>query len=884
MKTPKSFTDLVVMKFRLYSGLFFNLPFDNLVSTGNALSFFTNYCQEMLAIGKSPDIIVKDFFSLRLGLKNFSEISDHIFTFMRLLERQIVLFDAVEDASFYLVRDLDGAGSLNEATIRIEEDNLIEQAGQLLDNFGVRIVLTAHPTQFYTEPVLRIISELGKAIRQNDVLEVNNLLLQLGLTRFKKRECPTPYDEAKAIVWYMEKVLYEEVPKVQQKLLNIGQIKNVEDNSFRSLIELGFWPGGDRDGNPNVTVPISKKIGRLLRRSIINLYIRDINTLKTRLTFDGVIEYLEDISEKLNQSLIENSCDNDAFSSENKYYLSSSELLKDLYACLAILNKNHQGIFSEKLELLIAKVNCFGFYFGIMDLRQDSRVLAKTIDQVSSILNLSKIDYSNLKQDERMKFLANIDDSNITNKYDIILDKICDPIQRDCLEVFRFAMEMQNKNGERSIHRFIISNTNGPADILSLRLLALCAGYTSDNLLFDFVPLFETIDDLKAATKTMETIWSFPIYRKHIEKRNFVQHIMLGFSDGTKDGGYLSANWSIYRAKQALSTLAKKHHITLIFFDGRGGPPARGGGNTHKFYRSLGRDIETHAIHLTIQGQTISSNYGTPVSASYNLEQLASAVLDNYLYPQTTEWHLDKSESILLDELADISQEKYIKLRNHKDFLTYIENLSPLRYYAQANNSSRPPKRNNSDKLKLEDLRAIPFVGAWSQLRLNIPGYFGLGTALEEIWKTGRNNELRKLYKDSLYFRTIIENSMQSLSKVYLPLTSWVLQDSRFQEFHSLIIAEAELTKSMLLAVSGQDNLLSDDPINRESIKLRSELILPMSVLQQYALIHLWKFDNSESSNPSQDKLDPQIKDKEILEKIVVKTMMASVNAGRNSV
>ncbi len=401
------------------------------------------------------------------------------------------------------------------------------------------------------------------------------------------------------------------------------------------------------------------------------------------------------------------------------------------------------------------------------------------------------------------------------------------------------------------------------------------------NIPLDFVPLFETVDDLSGAAQTMEELWSHPLYRSHLEKRGSIQHIMLGFSDGTKDGGYLSANWGIYRAKQSLSTLAQDNQIRLVFFDGRGGPPARGGGNTHKFYRSLGRDIEGRTIHLTIQGQTISSNYGNSNSARYNLEQLTSAALDNYLYPQNEDWHLDSTESSLLDELSEISHRAYVELRDHPEFLPYLEHLSPLRYYSQANNSSRPAKRPGSGALSLGDLRAIPFVGAWSQMKLNIPGYYGLGKALETLAHQGRLPELKSLYSGSLYFRTLLENSMQSLSKVYLPLTSWVLEDERFAPFHTLVMEEANRTKKMLLEVSSQEELLAEDPLNRASIRMREDLIIPMSVVQQYALIHL---RNLQTTPRDSSVSLPQTEDVGVLEKIIVKSMATCVNASRNSV
>lgn len=881
MHVPLSFTENVAMKFRLYSGLFFDLPYESAKSDGTLLPLFTQFCREELSKGRRPDELVEEFFTGRMGVRDFGSIRDALFGFVRLAERQIVLFDAAEDAGFLETRDMDGPGSLHEASSRIESQGLGDAAAALMDEMGVRIVLTAHPTQFYTEAVLGIISQLREAIRGNNVQEVNRLLLQLGRTKFKKKEKPTPFDEAKAILWFMENVLYDVVPEVQTRLLSSAGIHGEEALTRKALLELGFWPGGDRDGNPNVTPEITRQVGELLRQSILGLYLRDVAELQRRLTFDGVMESLEVLRIRLENTRRSFGGCEDAPEKDRGPFRDAGDLLEFLKSLRGLLTREHQGLFVEDLDRFITKVAVFGFHFGILDLRQDSRILSKTLDQVFQVLEgPGQGGYSSLDDAGRLQRLSRVNEAAFTGKIRSVLGALQDPVLRDCLEVFQAAREIQGRNGAQGVHRFIVSNTRGPSDILALRLLSIVSGMDPESVPLDFVPLFETVDDLSGAGDTMTTLWNHPLYRRHLEQRGGVQHIMLGFSDGTKDGGYLSANWGIYRAKQQLTRLAEEKGYRLVFFDGRGGPPARGGGNTHKFYRSLGRDIEGRSIHLTIQGQTISSNYGNRHSARYNLEQLASAALDNYLYPQNEDWHLEPSEAALLDELSEISHQAYTSLRDDPEFLPYLEHLSPLRYYSQANNSSRPAKRPGGGALTLGDLRAIPFVGAWSQLKLNIPGYFGLGTALEALEKAGRITELRALYQGSLYFRTLVENSMQSLSKVSLPLTAWIGKDPRFASFHGRLKAEAERTVRMLLAVSGQEELLGQDPLNRASIRMREDMIAPISVIQQYALMHLRRLQDKVAGTAVQ----PSDQDAPLLEKLIVKSMAACVNASRNSV
>jgi len=877
MQVPKVFAEHVAMKYRLYAGLFNDLPYDLIREAGATLPLFAQYCREGLERGDSPDAIVEGFFARRLELKDFAAIRDRLFVYLRLTERQVVLFDAVEDASFSQTRDIDGNGSLSDVLGRVHEHGLDTRLHELLDRFGVRIVLTAHPTQFYTEPVLGIIAELRDAIQHNDVGQVHRLLLQLGRTRFKKKEQPTPFDEAKAILWFMEHVLYKVVPDVHRRVVEAAQADSFARLNVRPVADLGFWPGGDRDGNPNVTVETTLRVGALLHDSIVRLYIEHVARLRERLSFDGVLEGLSAVQERLESRLHP--------VASGRPFCDANELFNALVTIRHTLVNNYEALFVEDLDELIYAVRCFGFYFASLDLRQDSRIIAKAVDEVLSVLSPADKGFTNLTQEERINVLSRQNEALLTGKLGTVLSSVQDAVVRDTLEVFSAAHTIQAHNGEQGIHRFIISNTQGPADVLSVRFLAICAGWNPAELNLDIVPLFETVDDLDSARATMDRLWSLPVYRAHIKRRNDMQHIMLGFSDGTKDGGYLTANWFIYRAKQDLSDQARSAGVQVVFFDGRGGPPARGGGKTHAFYRSLGRDIESRTIHLTVQGQTISSMFGNLDSARFNLEQLVSAVLDNNLFPHNEDWHLDHVEAKLLDDLSDLAHAKYRELRDHPQFLAFLEELSPLRYYAQANISSRPSKRPGArGGLTLADLRAIPFVGSWSQLKLNVPGFYGLGTALEALDRAGRLDELVRLHEGSLYFRTLTENSMQSLSKVYLPLTTWMERDERFASFRKLLGEEIERTIAYLKLVAGQDELLGQDPINRASIRVREDMTLPVSLIQQYAIGQIRRLTDKSRASTGVNTLQPTSDDVPTLEKIVIKSMATCVNASRNSV
>ena len=389
----------------------------------------------------------------------------------------------------------------------------------------------------------------------------------------------------------------------------------------------------------------------------------------------------------------------------------------------------------------------------------------------------------------------------------------------------------------------------------------------------DFIPLFETITDLEKSEEVMRELFNNSIYKNHLARRKMKQTVMLGFSDGTKDGGYFMANWSIYLAKENLSKLASEFGIQIAFFDGRGGPPARGGGNTHEFYASMGDTIQSDDIQLTVQGQTISSNFGTLDSSQYNLEQLLSSGIENQIFNPGKN-NLSSNDKLLMESVAALSYRAYKNFKAHPMFIPYLERMSTLPYYAKANIGSRPTKRGKSTSLQFEDLRAIPFVGSWSQLKQNVPGFFGLGIALQTIIDQGKINDLKNLYKSSRFFRTLIFNSMMSLSKSFFKLTAYMKDDNEFGSFWKLIYKEYTLAKKVLLDISGFESLMQNEPAGKASIKAREEIVQPLLTIQQFALMQLQDLKNQKTIK--KEKI-------EVFEAMVTRSLFGNINASRNS-
>lgn len=850
------FSQEVVTRFELYNSLFLTLPFYQVKDTGILLPFFSSHCEKAVAQLKSPAEIIESFFEEHVPGVDEREQINRLFRFIQYIERQVVLFDAIEDSSFSKLSRTDDSGTLQGLIQQISaSDEMREKINEKLQNFSLRLVLTAHPTQFYPSTVLGIMTDLIEALKINDINAVNLLLQQLGKTPFFNKTSPTPVDEAINLIWFLEHVFYYALAGIQTRLNEEFDLSGLASQIF----ELGFWPGGDRDGNPNVRTNSTRIVASTLRQIIFRCYYRDYRILKRRITFRGVEEPME----KLGELLYVN-----AFNPQNNASNLQQDMIDLLNGIKNTLVKDHDGIFADLIDDLLLKVKLYGCYFAGLDIRQDSRILRNVfqygLEQSELNNGLPADSYDSLSEDEKLKMISfNEVDYPCTED----TQKDADPMINDTLCTIRLMHQIQQQNGEKACHRFIISNCQEASDILQLMNLFLWCGWTKDNLTIDFMPLFETVNDLKSAACVMEKLYSHPVYKEHLKKRGNRQMIMLGFSDSTKDGGYLMANWSIYQAKVELTAITKKYNIELAFFDGRGGPPARGGGKTHRFYAAMGKEIANDHIQLTIQGQTVSSQYGSIETAKYNIEQLVNAGVTSALHPNHRDL-LDNDHKELISTMADESFGKFMALRKHPLFTEYLENLSPLKLLSNINISSRPTKRNAGAPLKLEDLRAISFVTSWSQLKQNVPGFYGVGSALNKAKDLGKWNEVTELYKSSGFFKTMIDNCMMSMSKSDFRVTAHLEYDEHYGEFWKMLKNEYDLTKGILLELTGNQELMQEYPVEKRSIAMRERIVLPLVVIQHYALQKL--------KNTTDEDL------KGAYSKLVIRTVYGIVNAGRN--
>lgn len=827
--------------------MFAALPYSGIANVGALLPIMLQTCEEGYAKTKSPIEIIDYFFKQHTAVETEKEKIDHLFKYVQYMERQVVLFDAIEDAAFTSVNDIEGMGSLKALIREASFSGKTQALKNKLKDFKVRIVLTAHPTQFYPANVLGIIHDMGDAIAKNDYHTINQYIQQLGLTPFFNKKQPTPTDEAQTLMWYLENVFYNAVGNIYDAI-----VKNVFDNDYDAanpFIELGFWPGGDRDGNPFVNAATTINVAQLLRSSSIVSYYRDVRKLKRKLTFAGVDTILNSLETRLYENV---------FRPEASSPISSEEIIGSLTTIRQKLINEDHSLYLNKLESLLNKVKIFGTHFASLDIRQDSRIHHKVLMDLGVLPD----NYLALDEAAKLNLLATLEGKMDPANFE-------ETITRDTLESIYAIQTVQALNGEAGCHRYIISNCQTAVNVMELFALMRLCGMNEQISNIDIVPLFETIDDLAASEKIMDTLYQHPIYAAHLATRKNQQPIMLGFSDGTKDGGYLQANWGIYKAKEVLTTISRKYHIVVSFFDGRGGPPSRGGGKTHQFYASMGNQIENQEIQLTVQGQTITSTFGTIQSAQYNLEQLLSAGVSHELFSDAR-LQMSAQDRLILEELGNISYTSYQQLKENPLFLPYLQKFSPLNFYSKSNIASRPAKRGAGNTLKFEDLRAIPFVGSWSQMKQNVPGFYGVGTALQVLKEKGMWKEVQSLFNNIAFFRTLIDNSMMSMVKSNFAITKYVDKDPQFSAIWNTIKNEFILTTQLYLELSGGKSLMENDTVGKHSILLRDRIVLPLLTIQQYALGKMQEEGLSEAS-------------KNAYEKLLTRTMFGIINAARNS-
>ena len=621
---------------------------------------------------------------------------------------------------------------------KISDKKIYDQATKL----DIGIVLTAHPTEVKRRTLIQKYANLTTLMEQRHlykkypakIIEIDRKLYSeitiIWKTDELKRTKPSPLDEARWGLAVIEDSLWDTIPRVYKRLNDIFR-KNLNKDLPRNFnpIQFGSWMGGDRDGNPNVTSEVTKKVILFSRWQAAKLYERELTKLIQDLSmeecsqvikkvtgnsFEPYRVYLRPLRDKVRRThqLIEAHINYNKPLDQNKLLKDKYEIINPLREVRTSLNMNKgQHIANADLLDLIRRVRCFGINLARLDIRQESDRHEKLLNEIFKKKN--KINYLQLPEEKKIQLL----NKSIKQKKSFV-NKI-NLRDKENLEVWKTFKQI-SKEPEQCMGAYVISMTSKASDILSVYLLQLQA--ETKNLL-RVVPLFETLDDLKNAKGVMQNLFKLPWYRKMINSK---QEVMIGYSDSSKDAGKLSASWHQYKLQEELRNLAQKYKIDLVFFHGRGGSPGRGGGPIQATLKSQPSGTVNGKIRITDQGEVIQQKYGYKPLAEYNLCSYIGAVMDASLNPPPRS---KKNWRDLIQKMSEISTSAYRKYLNQsEDFIRYFKTVTPHKSLGKLAIGSRPTKRKNVDNI--QSLRAIPWVFAWTQIRLMLPAWLGTTEAL----------------------------------------------------------------------------------------------------------------------------------------------------------
>ncbi len=751
-----------------------------------------------------------------------------------------------------------------------------DELQSLLDRLLVMPVFTAHPTEAKRRTILTKLARIADVLRTLDLgrptpeeeraaLEtLREELVSLWQTEETRAYKPEAMDEVRNGLYYFETNLYDLAPEVVRSLERAVAANYPEARVRPSFLRFGSWMGGDRDGNPSVTAAVTEAALRAHNDLALRLLRRGIERLHGHLS---ATERLG-IDPVLVESLRADAAlfPDEARRAEERYrrqpyrqklryvyrklaatleagaapwradllprpgtYGSASELILELKLLQESLRR-HRGerLADGRLGTLVRQAEIFGFHLATLDLRQHSARHASAVSDVMS--RYGSADFAEASEDERTRLLT----------AEILAGRPFAPHRLDfraetneTLESFRLVRRAHERIGTAAIDTYIVSMTRGPSDLLSVLLMSRDAGVSGG---LDLVPLFETVADLHAAPTTMERLFENAAYARQLRARGGAQTIMIGYSDSNKDGGYLTANWELHLAQRALAAVCRRHGVTLTLFHGRGGSVGRGGGPANRAILAQPPESVGGRLRLTEQGETITNRYSNPALARRHLEQLLHAVLvASGPRPSGTPSRGGAWERAM-NELSPLAERAYRRLVHDTPALArYLHAATPLEEIGRLNIGSRPSRRRSAGGLP--ELRAIPWVFAWTQSRVTLPGWFALGSACvawageaDERWSL-----LATMYREWAFFRTMIDNAQLAMREADMTIAavySTLADPSDREAVFPRIRDEYRRSEAALRRLSGQKDLLDDAPWLQRSIRLRNPYIDPMNYVQ----------------------------------------------------
>lgn len=765
---------------------------------------------------------------------------------------------------------------------------------ETLLTLDIQVVFTAHPTEITRRTVLLkqldIARELYKldhpplSARERKRLdqELRATIEALWLTDHIIHFKPAVLDEVRYGLYHFDQVVIDAVLEVHEELIercaSIASTLSVSMPNSPVFINFGSWIGGDRDGNPFVTSQITEKAVKYHAAVILNRYLKNLETLFQHLSHSG---HWLSISEELEQSLKSDARSlpgvqdkfGERFAMEpyRMKLLFIQEKLRRTHAFMSSDNETAPaGVypncaeFRRELEMvknsllesgckdslcsldqLMHTVDIFGFHLVKLDIRQHSERHTRALTELTAELELTPRPYAELTEEERCTWIVN----ELHSKRPFIPAELHFSAEtNDVLSVFRTMARCQDRFSTRALDTYIVSMTRSPSDLLLILLLAREAGIVFDakhpQRTLSVVPLFETVHDLRNAPQFCRQLLELPIYRKYLASRGDLQEIMIGYSDSGKDGGIVTSNWELYKVQRELARIADEYGIKLRLFHGRGGTIGRGGGPTHKAILAQPAGTVAGRIKLTEQGEVISSKYALPSIAVRNFDQLAAAVIDSTLSHPPGESELpgtlEADANECMEEISQVACQVYRALvYGDPDFITFFEQATPITEISRLQLGSRPSRRNTASK-SIEDLRAIPWVFAWTQSRFMLPAWYGFGSSYKAYiakHKAAGLERLRSLYSSWSFLRVLISKIETSLSVADMKIAGYyaenlVPDEELRQKYMGRILAEYEEACQAVLEITQQNELLVGNELLRRSITLRNPYVDSLSYLQ----------------------------------------------------
>lgn len=781
--------------------------------------------------------------------------------------------------------DQDYLGKLS-TTIKLVAEK--ENAVEILEHLNVVPVLTAHPTQVQRKSMLDLTNHIHSLLRKyrdvklglinkdkwyNDLRRYIEIIMQTDMIREKKLKVTNEITNA---MEYYNSSFLKAVPHLTTEYKRLAQAHGLNLKQAKP-ITMGMWIGGDRDGNPFVTAETLKQSALTQCEVIMNYYDKKIYQLYREFSLStSIVNVSKQVREMACQSK-----DNSIYREKELYrralfdiqskiqatktyliedeevgtrYETANDFYKDLIAIRDSLleNKGESLISGDFVELLQA-VEIFGFYLASIDMRQDSSVYEACVAELLKSAGIHSR-YSELSEEEKCDLLLKeleedprILSATHAEKSELLAKE---------LAIFKTARVLKDKLGDDVIRQTIISHATSLSDMLELAILLKEVGLVdTERARVQIVPLFETIEDLDHSEETMRKYLSLSLAKKWIDSRNNYQEIMLGYSDSNKDGGYLSSCWTLYKAQQQLTAIGDEFGVKVTFFHGRGGTVGRGGGPTYEAITSQPLKSIKDRIRLTEQGEVIGNKYGNKDAAYYNLEMLVSAAINRMITQKKSDTNTPNRYEAIMDQVVDRSYDVYRDLVfGNEHFYDYFFESSPIKAISSFNIGSRPAARKTITEIG--GLRAIPWVFSWSQSRVMFPGWYGVGSSFKEFINKNPENIaiLRDMYQNWPFFQSLLSNVDMVLSKSNMNIAfeyAKLCEDEQVKAIYETILNEWQVTKNVILAIEGHDELLADNPYLKASLDYR----MPYFNILNYIQLELIKRQRRGELSSDQERL-----------------------------